>query len=207
MSFQFIPGKTVEVPDIPFQDTLSLPASKTAVIIVDMQNDFIKPEGALRVESAEQTIPNIRQLLKSARGKGVRVIYTQDTQVEDDPEFDIWPRHCVIHTWGWQIADELKPEKKDLICRKNRYDGFYDTWLEHFLSHIWHIEHVVIAGTVSNICVLHTAASAGLRWFHVVLPANGISALTEFDQALTLRQVASLYAGHVVRSVEDIHFD
>ncbi|MFP4081819.1 MAG: isochorismatase family protein [Candidatus Aminicenantes bacterium] len=68
----------------------------------------------------------------------------------------------------------------------------------------WKVEHLVVVGTVSNICVLHTAASAGLRWFHVVMPADGISAQTEFDQALILRQVSSLYAGDVVKSVEDI---
>jgi nicotinamidase-related amidase len=62
-------------------------------------------------------------------------------------------------------------------------------------------------GTVSNICVAHTAASAGLRWFHIVMPANGISALTNFDQALTLRQVSYLYNGHVVKDVADIRFE
>jgi nicotinamidase-related amidase len=94
-----------------------------------------------------------------------------------------------------------------LVCQKNRYDGFYASWLDHFLSHIWRVQHVVIMGTVSNICVLHTAASAGLRYFHVVVPANGISALTDFDQALTLRQVSWLYSGSVVRSVEHIRFE
>jgi nicotinamidase-related amidase len=74
------------------------------------------------------------------------------------------------------------------------------------LNNIWGIKHVVIIGTVSNICVAHTAASAGLRWYHVVEPADGISALTEFDQALTLRQVSSLYAGSVLRSTEDLKF-
>jgi hypothetical protein len=55
--------------------------------------------------------------------------------------------------------------------------------------------------------VLHTAASAALRWLHVTMPADGISALTEFDTALTLRQVSWLYAGTVVNSVNDIHFE
>jgi nicotinamidase-related amidase len=112
-----------------------------------------------------------------------------------------------MNTWGWEIIQELKPQSDDLVCMKNRYDGFYGTWLDHFLSHMWKAKYVVIVGTVSNICVLHTAASAGLRWFHVVVPADGISALTEFDQALTLRQVSSLYAGDVVKSVDDLCFD
>jgi nicotinamidase-related amidase len=92
------------------------------------------------------------------------------------------------------------------VCRKNRYDGFYGTWLGHFLSYVWDVRNVVIVGTVSNICVLHTAASAGLEYFRVVVAAEGISALTDFDQALTLRQVSWLYQGTVVRRVADIHF-
>ncbi|MFO7916845.1 MAG: isochorismatase family cysteine hydrolase, partial [Anaerolineae bacterium] len=131
----------------------------------------------------------------------------QDTQVEDDPEFEVWPQHCLEGTWGWEIIEELKPHPEDLICKKNRYDGFYGTWLDHFLSRVWDVEHLVIVGTVANICVLHTAASAGLRYFHIVVPANGISALNDFDQALTLRQTSWLYQGTVVRSVGDVHFE
>ncbi len=126
--------------------------------------------------------------------------------VVDMQEWDIWPRHCAKDSWGWQIIDELQPRADDLVCQKNRYDGFYGTSMEHFLSHIWKISYLVLIGTVSNICVLHTAASAGLRWYHIVLPADGISALTEFDQALTLRQVTALYAGRVVKEMTDIAF-
>lgn len=207
MSFQFVPAKQVEVPEIQFADKMDLPAQKTALIVVDMQNDFVKPEGALVVEAAEETVPHIRQLLTAARGAGVPIAYTQDTHFEGDPEWEIWPEHCRADSWGWEIIEELKPLPGELVCQKNRYDGFYGTWLEHFLSRVWQVEHVVIVGTVSNICVAHTAASAGLRWFHIVVPANGISALTEFDQALTLRQVSSLYTGDVVKSVDQIRFE
>jgi nicotinamidase-related amidase len=207
MDFKFIPGKIVDVPEIPYKDQVRLPSKESAIIIVDMQNDFVKHGGSLVVPSAIETVANIQRLIQNARNAGVQVIYTQDTAIGEDPEFQIWPAHCVQGTWGWQIIEELKPQKEDLICVKNRYDGFYGTWLDHFLSHIWAIKNLVIVGTVSNICVLHTAASAGLRWYQVTVPADGISALTEFDQAFTLHQVSGLYAGHVVRSTEDIHFD
>jgi nicotinamidase-related amidase len=108
--------------------------------------------------------------------------------------------HCIEGTWGCPLKSD------DLICSKNRYDAFYGSWLDHFLSHIWEVEHLVIVGTVANICVLHTAASAGLRWIDIVVPANGISALTAFDQALTLRQVTNLYQGRAVREADDINF-
>lgn len=207
MSVPFIPGETVTVPEIKFADQVRLPASKTAVIVVDMQNDFVKEGGTLVVPTAIETVPNIQALLESARAAGVRVAYTQDTHFEGDPEWKIWPEHCRAGTWGWEIIDELKPRPEDVVCQKNRYDGFYGTWLDHFLSHVWKVEHLVIVGTVSSICVLHTAASAGLRWFHIVVPADGISALTEFDQALTLRQVSWLYLGDVVRRTTDIVFE
>ena len=207
MSIPSIPGKTVEVPDIPFKNRVVLPAKDSALIIIDMQNDFIKPEGNLVVPAAWETVPRIQKLVELARDANIPIAYTQDTTFDDDPEFDIWPEHCKIHTWGWDIIPELKPLPADLVCQKSRYDGFYGTWLEHFLSHVWKVKHLVIVGTVSNICVLHTAAAAGLRWFHVVVPADGISALTEFDQALTLRQVSSLYAGDVVKRTDHIHFE
>ena len=98
------------------------------------------------------------------------------------------------------------PAKSDLVIEKNRYDGFYETPLEHYLTHVWNIQNLVIVGTVSNICVAQTAASAGLRWYSLVIPANGISSLTDFDQAMTLRQVTSLYAGKIVKSCDDILF-
>lgn len=206
MTHQYIPGDTVQVPPIPYTQQVKLSANQTALIIVDMQNDFIKPEGTLVVPAAVETVPRIQHLLASARQQGVKIVYTQDTQVENDLEFKIWPAHCIQGTWGWEIIEELRPLENELVCQKNRYDGFYGTWLDHFLGNIWHIKNVVIVGTVSNICVAHTAASAGLRWYHIVIPADGISALTEFDQALTLRQVTSLYTGEVVRETKDIIF-
>ncbi len=206
MSLQFTAGERVEIPEIPFKATVELPAQKSAVIVVDMQNDFVKPNGTLVVPTANETVSNIQALLTSARAAGVPIAYTQDTHYEGDREWEIWPEHCRAGTWGWQIIDELAPQAQDLVCQKNRYDGFYGTSLDHYLTRVWQVEHLVIVGTVASICVLHTAASAGLRWFHVVVPANGVSALTDFDLALTLRQVSWLYVGDVVRQQTDIRF-
>lgn len=206
MTVPFIPGKTVEVPEITYQPEVSLPAASTAVIVVDMQNDFVKSGGTLTNEVADNMVPHLAALLDRARAQNVRIAYTQDSHLEGDPEWSIWPEHCRVGTWGWEIIAELKPQPDDLICPKNRYDGFYGTWLDHFLTRVWHVQNLVIVGTVANICVLHTAASAGLRWFNIVIPADGVAALTEFDQAMTLRQASWLYRSHVVKSATDIRF-
>jgi len=207
MAIAFVPGEQVAVPEIPFKEGLRLPADRTAVIVVDMQNDFVKPGGTLLVPDAAATIGNIQQLLTRARAKQMHVAYTQDTHMDGDLEWKIWPEHCRAHTRGWEIIDELKPQAEDLVCQKSRYDGFYGTSLDHYLTRVWQVEHLVIVGTVASICVLHTAAAAGLRWFHVVAAADGMSALTDFDQALTLRQISWLYTGSVVRSIEQIVFE
>ncbi len=186
----------VEVPEIPREEVVALEAKKTAVIVVDMQNDFAHPEGALFVPDAPKTIPAIARLLDKARSAGARVAYTQDWHAEDDPEFSIWPRHAVAGSWGAEIVSELAPRPGELVVKKLRYDGFYGTPLDHQLR-LWGIQNVVVVGTVANICVLHTAGSAALRWYKVVLPEDGTSALTPFDLKAALRQVSFLYQGRV----------
>ena len=207
MSFNYVPGDTVQVPEIPYKDMVTRVAAETALVVEDIQNDFVDPKGALFIPSAVPTLPRIERFVERARAHGVHISYTQDTHIEGDLEWCTFPEHCAQGTWGWQIIDALKPQPGDVVVQKIRYDGFYATVLDHFLSHVWRVKNVIIVGTVSNICVLHTAASAGQRWFRVILAADSISALTEFDQAMTLRQVSWLYPNDVVRSLEDIHFE
>ncbi len=195
----------VEVPQYMVRKEVVLPARETAVIVVDMQNDFVKPRGKLVVPTAKDTIEPIRRLVERARSKGARIFYTQDTHYDGDPEYEIWGEHVRHGTWGWEIIDELKPHPNDIVVQKTRYDGFYGTPLDDLLR-IYGIKYTVIVGTVANICVLHTAASAALRWYKVVVPLDSISALTEFDYYATLRQIDYLYKGILVEKADNIRF-
>ncbi len=197
-------GRTVEVPEIEMQDTVRLPARETAVIVVDMQNDFVKEGGKLVVPDAESTLPAIQALLEKARKADVVVFYTQDTHHQGDPEWTIWGEHCRAGTWGHAIVEELSPRPGDRIIQKERYDGFYGTSLDHDLR-VLGIRHLVIVGTVANICVLHTAGSAALRYYDVVVPVDGISALTPFDMEAAKRQIHFLYRGKLT-TVEGVIF-
>ena len=104
MTLRFIPGDTVKVPEIAFADEIRLPAARTAVVVVDMQNDFVKPDGALVVEAAAATVPRIQKLLEAARVHDVHVAYTQDTHIEGDVEWEEWPDHVLEGSWGWHIT-------------------------------------------------------------------------------------------------------
>ncbi|MDT7880633.1 MAG: isochorismatase family cysteine hydrolase [Candidatus Hydrothermia bacterium] len=196
---------TVQVPEIKINENVNLNSKESAIIVVDMQNDFCDPKGSLYVPESRKTIEPIMKLLEKARDKNVKIFYTQDTHQKDDKEFEIWPVHVVEGTWGWEIIPELKPKEGDIIIRKLRYDGFYGTSLDHYLK-IYKINNVVIVGTVANICVLHTAGSAALRWYNVIVPIDGISALNEFDYYSALRQIEFLYRG-ILTKVEYINFN
>ncbi|MBW9141122.1 MAG: cysteine hydrolase [Candidatus Aramenus sp.] len=189
----------VRVPPIPEEKEVVLDPRKTALLVVDMQNDFVRKEGKLYVPEAEKTIPAIRELLRKARESSALVVYTQDWHMKDDPEFKIWGEHALAGTWGAEIVDELKPEKDDFLIKKYRYDAFFETPLDYVLR-VKNVQNVVVVGTVANICVLHTAGSAALRWYNVVMPKDGISALDAFDYYATLRQVTFLYKGKVTSS-------
>jgi nicotinamidase-related amidase len=191
--------RSVQVPEYEIHEEVRIDPARTALVVVDMQNDFVKEDGTLVVPDAQATIPKVKSLLDFARGSGMKVIFTQDTHEEGDPEWEIWPEHVRKGSWGWEIVDEVRPLEGELVLNKVRYDAFYGTHLDHFLR-IWGIGTLVICGTVANICVHYTAASAALRWFEVVIPKDATSALDPFDLEASLRQTSFLFAGKITES-------
>ena len=191
--------KTVEVPEYEVHGEVRLDPERTALLVIDMQNDFVKEGGTLRVPDAEATIPRIQELLSLARESGMKVVYSQDTHGDGDPEWEIWPEHVRKGSWGWQIVEELSPQDREVVIEKVRYDAFYATHLDHFLR-LWDVDTLLICGTVANICVHYTAASAALRWYDVVIPRDATSALDPFDLEASLRQTAFLFAGKITET-------
>ncbi len=186
----------VEVPAYEVSAEVPVDPERTALVVVDMQNDFVADGGSLRVPDAGATVPVIAELMDRARSAGIRMVFTQDTHQEGDPEWRIWPAHAREGSWGWQIVDDLAPRAGDTVIRKLRYDAFYGTPLDHLLR-LWGVTTLVLCGTVANICVHYTAASAALRWYEVVIPRDAISALDPFDLESSLRQTAFLFAGQI----------
>lgn len=189
----------VEVPDYEIADKVVADPTTTAVLVGDMQVDFVRPDGKLSVPGAEATVEPIVGLMRSAREHGMRVFYTQDTHYPGDPEFDQWGEHCLYGSDGWEIIEELAPNPMDVVVRKRRYDGFYGTTLDHDLR-LAGVETLICTGTVANICVLYTASGAATRWYDVILPVDTISALDPFDIQVAIRQIAFPFQGTITRS-------
>jgi nicotinamidase-related amidase len=143
------------VPEIPRTERVALDPSTTALVVVDMQNDFVADGGSLQVPDAAATVPSIADLVRRFRAAGAPVVFTQDTHRDGDPEFAIWPVHAVEGTLGWEIVEALSPLPDDTVIRKPRYDAFYGTALDHLLRQ-WGVTTLVICGTVANICVRTT---------------------------------------------------
>ncbi len=190
---------TVEAPEYQVARRVVVDAETTALIVVDMQNDFVKAGGTLVVTPAKDTISAIQRLLTLARRSEMPVFYTQDTHDPGDPEFPIWGQHVRRGSWGWQIIDELAPQAGERVIQKLRYDGFFGTSLDQELR-LKNIKTVIVCGTVANICVLHTAGSAALRGYKVILPVDAVSAITPFDQQVAIRQTSFLYRGTITTS-------
>ena len=185
-----------DVPRLPVQDQVRVDPARTALCVIDMQNDFVKPGGSLVIPDAEATIPAIERLLDMARASRMRVVFGQDTHRPGDPEWTIWPEHCREGSWGWEIVTELAPRIDEVVVRKGRHDAFYETPLDKLLRG-WSVDTLVICGTIANIGVHYTAASAALRWYAIVIPRDAISALEPFDLEASLRQTAFVFAGRV----------
>ncbi len=207
MNIENIPSGRIDIPNFSIKEDIKVNSADTALLITDMQNDFVHPDGALFVPAAPMTIEPIKILLQKARTAKAPIVFMQDTHLAQDKESEIWPEHCQYETWGWRIHEDLTPQRNELVLQKNRYDAFYGTSLEHYLRNIWDVKNLIVVGTVSNICVLHTIGSANLRWIHAIVPADGISALSEFDQALTLHQTANLYYGDIIKNCSGIGFE
>jgi len=188
---------------VPRPEPVMLEAKSTALMVVDMQNDFVRSYGRLYVgKLAANSIPAIASLLQKAREKAVLIVYTQDWHPQDDLEFKVWGEHCLAGSEGAEIVEELAPKEGDIEIKKTTYDPWFKTDLEKILVKR-RVQSLVVTGTVSNICVLHTAAGGVIRGFNIVLPLDCVSPLEayrEIDQALAARQISSVYLGRVTTS-------
>ena len=88
---------------------------KTVFVDVDTQLDFLYPAGALYVPGAERIVPAVAELNRFAARHGIPVISTTDAHSENDPEFAVWPPHCITGTTGQHKADATLLERRVVI--------------------------------------------------------------------------------------------
>jgi nicotinamidase/pyrazinamidase len=189
--------------DTPHRDILAQPGCSlravttydehTALLVVDIQNDFADPSGTLSVDDGEAIVPRVNQEIIQARAAGALVVYTQDWHPPSTPHFfkdgGIWPEHCVQETWGAEFHPELDVEGE--IVRKGAdgrdgYSGFSvrdpesgetsPTTLEALLRSRG-IERLVICGLATDYCVVETVLDARTLGFPVDVIRDAVRAV------------------------------
>ncbi len=190
---------------------MHLDPDTTAVVVVDMQNGFCHPDGSLYAPGSEAVIEPIGELVARARAAGTHVVFTRDVhppdQFEDNyyyDEFDRWGEHVVEDSWEAEVVEDLPVKDADHVVEKHTYDAFQKTEFEGWLN-ARGIRDLVFVGTLANVCVLHSAGSAGLRDFRPLLVEDCIGAIEDDHREYALDHADFLF-GEVVDS-DDIAFD
>lgn len=156
-------------------------------VIVDMLNDFIRPDGKLYFEKAQGVVKPIVHLKQAFRGAGVPVVYTNDAHPEASREFEVWPPHCLVGSWGAQIINELPAQSGDILLHKDDLTLFSSSWGERVLRGFG-ASKLYMAGVATEYCVQACAIDAVRHGFSVTVLSDAIASvdLTAGDGARAL---------------------
>ncbi len=173
------------------RSSLRFKKESTAVLVVDMLNDFFKPGGKMVLAGGHVLFGPVKKLLRKARSVKIPVIYVNDSHrpgLKEDREFRKRAEHCIEGTWGAQVVDEVKPQRGDLVITKRRFSGFFETDLDLTLKDL-QVETLIVMGVVTNICVRSTIHDAFFRGYKVIVPRDCVMATGEREQESSLYDI------------------
>jgi ureidoacrylate peracid hydrolase len=193
---------------------------KTAVIVVDMQNDFVAPGAALRSAQAAAMVPKLAATLKTCRERGMRVLYTAHVHRSDGCDMgrfaDLYPpiadrTSLVDGTPGVEIFPDLAPAPGEHVIKKHRYSAFFATDLDLILRQ-WGIANVVVCGTTTENCCHATARDAMFHGYKVAFlsdctgtfdyPDMGYGAMAAEDVHVATLRILAFSTAHVMTAEE-----
>ena len=183
-------------------------ASRMALIIVDMLKSFFQPSEKIPVsENLYKVADNIKILIDECHRRGVPVIYSNDAfqpaEVPIDHHFKLHGVHAVKGTSGAEVYDLIAPTEKDFIIEKKLYDGFYNTRLDSVLREL-QVNTVMVTGTWTNCCVMHTVMGAWVRLYQPIVPVDGVTCPDESDHKWALNYMEKYYGARMVNLSEAV---
>jgi len=168
-----------------------------ALLVIDMLKDFIEKGGALDCgDEARRIIPFVRARVDEFHRTGDLVIFIRDSHRLDDPEFKMFPPHCVKGTRGAEIIDELPVGPGDVAIEKTRYSAFYGTNLEKILQER-RITEVHVVGVCTSICVMDTVGGLRDRDYPVVVYRDGVADFDPEAHRFSLRRMEKVYGATI----------
>jgi nicotinamidase/pyrazinamidase len=188
---------------------MSAHGPSTALVIVDVQNDFADPSGGLSVAGGDLVVPAINAQIELALDAGSAVIYTQDWHPPVTSHFakdgGIWPVHCVVGTWGAELHPDLRVVGPIVRKGSNGEDGYSGFTMRDPVSgetvateldallRARGVEHVVVVGLATDYCVKATALDARRLGYAATVLGDAIAAvdLTPGDGDRSLAEMAA----------------
>lgn len=148
-------------------------AENTALLVIDMQNDFVEKGAIFEVRSSRKGLKKLGAFIDECRKAGVLIVYTRHCYTpEGNPvETKLFPEYgrgaLRKGTHGWEINEAVAPEKGDLVIDKTRYDAFFNTDLDAKLR-TRNVKTVIVTGTMTEVCCASTASGAMFRDYDVL---------------------------------------
>jgi nicotinamidase/pyrazinamidase len=162
----------------------------SALIVVDMQNDFIN--GALAIKDADMIIEPINRCIRIFKENGLKIFATRDWHPRDHISFKeeggIWPAHCIQNTHGAEFHKDLELSNAIIVSKgfnkdKEAYSGFEDTDLKATLDSM-NIKRIFITGVATDYCVKNTALDALRHNFETYLIKDCIKGIDKEEEAI-----------------------
>jgi nicotinamidase/pyrazinamidase len=166
---------------------------QTALIVVDVQNDFADPAGSLYVREGEAVVPVANDEVAAAGEAGASIVYTQDWHPESTPHFEkdggLWPVHCVRDSWGAMFHPELRVDG-DVVRKGTKGEDGYSafsvrdplsgdtapTVLHRMLAERG-VRRIVVCGLTTDFCVVETVTDARELGYPVAVLRDGVRAV------------------------------
>lgn len=159
--------------------------NNTALLIIDMINDFQFSHGPILSQKCEDIVEPILQLKQKMKKLGHPVIYVND-------HYNLWRAdiqqlltYCT-NDYSKQVIQAVKPEKDDYFFIKPHYSAFYETPLSSLLGHL-KIQNIILTGIAGNICILFTANDAYMRNYQLYVPKDCIASNNDQDNSHALK--------------------
>jgi ureidoacrylate peracid hydrolase len=192
---------------------------QAAIIVVDMQNAFVRKGGyfdlvGIDISQTQRIVRPCQKIINAAREEGVKIIYLQmgcspdlsDKGAPDSPSSmkskvlslmkkqpELKDKMYIYGNWGADIIEELKPQRQDIVVKKQKYDGFIGTNLNIILRTLG-IKYLVFVGTATNICVESTLRHAFFLDYFPILISDAVSQMgPSVTQEATILNVQSTF--------------
>ena len=174
-------------------------SENSAIVVVDLVNDFVT--GVFGSEKGRETADRVVSVLERVDGK-IPVVFTMDSHLPDDPEFEVWGSHCVDETEGSRLYPSLEKFNAHRI-KKRHFDYFFDSDLDGLLR-ARKITRLYLCGISTDICVLHTASGAFFRYYGITVVDDMCSSLEPSRHSAALEDMKINYGARVISSEEFI---